>query len=44
APVPFLVGIHQRYLRDTPPSKRPEGVVFIDLDEDVVELGMDEEL
>jgi hypothetical protein len=39
APVPFLIGLHSRYLEETPFSHRPAGVVFVDLDEDVVHLG-----
>ena len=43
APVPFLVGLNSKYLRTTPPQNRPHGVVFVDLDEDVVHLGFDED-
>ncbi|KAG5189173.1 hypothetical protein JKP88DRAFT_303023 [Tribonema minus] len=43
APVPFLVGINAEYLRDLPADQRPLGVVFVDLDNDVVHLGLDEE-
>src|SRR5690606_12671860 len=32
APVPFLLGIHSRYLQDTPEYLRPAGVVFVNLD------------
>ena len=39
APIPFLVGLHSRYLVETPVDKRPQGVVFVDLDKDVVHLG-----
>ena len=39
APVPYLVGIHARYLRETPARARPHGVVFVDLDRDEVHLG-----
>ena len=42
APVPFLVGLHGRYLSCTPPAMRPIGVVFVDLDEDVIHLGFDD--
>jgi len=43
APVPFLVGLHARYLVETRPEMRPHGVVFVDLDRDIVHLGVDEE-
>jgi len=43
APVPFLVGLNSKYLRTTPPQNRPHGVVFVDLDEDVVHLGFEED-
>ena len=39
APVPYLVGLHARYLRETPAEDRPHGVVFVDLDRDEVHLG-----
>ena len=39
APVPFLVGLHSRYLAEVKPKDRPKGVVFVDLDRDVVHLG-----
>lgn len=44
APVPFLVGLHSRYLRETSTERRPQGVVFVDLDDDRVYLGIDEDL
>jgi DENN domain-containing protein 5 len=43
APVPYLVGLHSRYLQSTPPGNRPRGVVFVDLDRDEVHLGYDDE-
>jgi hypothetical protein len=43
APVPFLVGLHSRYLREEDPKWRPKSVVFVDLDRDVVHLGFDED-
>jgi hypothetical protein len=43
APVPYLVGLHSRYLQRMHPKKRPAGVVFVDLDRDEVHLGFDEE-
>jgi hypothetical protein len=43
APVPFLVGLHGRYLQKVDPKYRPKGVVFVDLDRDVVHLGFDDE-
>lgn len=43
APVPFVVGLHARYLAQFEPSMRPHGVVFVDLDKDVVHLGYDED-
>jgi|AntRauTorckE5430_2_1112549.scaffolds.fasta_scaffold01186_2 hypothetical protein len=42
APIPFLVGIHRTYLDQFPLDRRPLGVVFVDLDHDVVHLGFDE--
>ncbi|CAM9964731.1 unnamed protein product, partial [Phaeothamnion confervicola] len=42
APVPFLLGLHSSYLREVPAERRPAGVVFVDLDADVVHLGTDE--
>jgi hypothetical protein len=42
APIPYLVGLHSRYLSETPPQRRPHGVVFVDLDRDVVHLGFDD--
>lgn len=39
APVPYLVGLHSRYLREVPVESRPQGVVFVDLDCDEVHLG-----
>lgn len=41
APFPFLVGVHSRYLREHP--ARPHGPVYVDLDDDIVHLGFDEE-
>lgn len=43
APVPFLVGIHSRYLHQVDPKRRPQDVVFVDLDRDVVQMGFDEQ-
>jgi len=43
APVPFLVGLHSQYLTDTPPEQRPQGVVFVDLDNDIVHLGLEDD-
>jgi DENN domain-containing protein 5 len=42
APVPFLVGLDSRYFKETTPRRRPRNVVFVDLDRDVVHLGVDE--
>jgi len=42
APVPYLVGVHARYLLETPARERPHGVVFVDLDRDEVHLGCDD--
>lgn len=42
APVPYLVGVHARYLKDVPPSRRPGDVVFVDLDRDEVHLGFED--
>ncbi|CAN0385412.1 unnamed protein product, partial [Ectocarpus fasciculatus] len=44
APVPFLVGIHSRYLQETSSERRPQGVVFVDLDNDSIYLGLDEDM
>jgi len=43
APVPFLVGLHARYLIEAKPHMRPQGVIFVDLDRDIVHLGYDED-
>ncbi|KAL7579118.1 hypothetical protein ACA910_019148 [Epithemia clementina (nom. ined.)] len=43
APMPFLVGMNARYLQQIPPSRRPVGVVFVDLDQDTVHLGWSDE-
>jgi DENN (AEX-3) domain len=43
APVPYLVGLHSRYIRDVPVEKRPKGVVIVDLDKDEVHLGFDDQ-
>ena len=43
APVPFLVGLHSRYLAEVPRKFRPKGVVFVNLDRDEVHLGFDDE-
>ncbi|KAL3936524.1 MAG: hypothetical protein SGBAC_008179 [Bacillariaceae sp.] len=42
APVPFLVGMSSRYLTEIDPKRRPRDLVFVDLDRDVVQLGIDE--
>jgi DENN domain-containing protein 5 len=34
----------RRYLDSTPEAHRPSGVVFVDLDNDVLHLGVDEDL
>ena len=43
APVPYLVGLHSRYMHDVPVEKRPKGVVIVDLDRDEVHLGFDDQ-
>jgi len=43
APVPFLVGLHSRYLNEVPHKYRPKGVVYVNLDKDEVHLGFDDE-
>lgn len=43
APTPFLLGLNSKYLRSVLPSSRPHGVVFVDLDEDVVHMGFEED-
>jgi DENN (AEX-3) domain len=42
APVPYLVGLHSRFLHDVPAEKRPRGVVIVDLDRDEVHLGFND--
>jgi DENN (AEX-3) domain len=44
APVPYLVGIHSRFLHDVPVERRPRGVVVVDLDRDEVHLGYSDEV
>ena len=44
APVPFLIGLHSQYLHITPKEKRPQSVVFVDLQNDTVDLGSTSEL
>lgn len=44
APVPFLIGVHSQYLRTTPKERRPQSVVFVDLQKDIVDLGTTGEL
>jgi hypothetical protein len=36
APVPFFVGITSRYLSENPSTMRPESVIFVDLDNDLI--------
>jgi hypothetical protein len=43
APVPYLVGLHSRYIHDVPVEKRPKGVVIVDLDRDELHLGFDDQ-
>jgi DENN (AEX-3) domain len=42
APVPYLVGLHARYLLEVPIERRPPGVVVVDLDRNAVHLGVTE--
>jgi hypothetical protein len=42
APVPFLVGLHSRFLAEVKVDYRPKGVVYVDLDKDIVHLGFNE--
>lgn len=42
APVPFLVGMTSRYLTEIDTKFRPRDLVFVDLDRDVVQLGIDD--
>jgi len=42
APVPFIVGLDSRYLQEVSPERRPNNVVFVDLDRDVIHLGIDD--
>jgi DENN domain-containing protein 5 len=44
APVPFLVGLHSRYLKEVKVQYRPKGVVLVDLDNDIVHLGFCESM
>ena len=44
APVPFLIGVHSQYLKTTPKERRPQSVVFVDLQRDIVDLGTTGEL
>lgn len=39
APVPYLVGLHSRFLTEIPVDERPQAVVLVDLDRDEVHLG-----
>eukprot|EP01033_Poteriospumella_lacustris_P008393 gene8393-6058_t len=39
APVPLLVGMHDEYLRHTPPSMRPSEVLFVHVDTDTLTYG-----
>jgi DENN (AEX-3) domain len=43
APVPYIVGLHSRYLVDVPVERRPRGVVMVDLDRDEVHLGFSDD-
>lgn len=43
APTPFLVGVHSRYLDDDRAFSAEHRLVLVDLDEDVVHLGHDDE-
>ena len=45
APVPFLVGVHSSYVEVSPGGQGevPPGVVLVELDDDRVVLGLDEE-
>jgi len=42
SPQPFFVGTHSRYLVEVDKKDRPNGVVFVDLDKDIVHLGFEE--
>lgn len=42
APVPYLVGLNSKYFYDVPIERRPMGVIFVDLDNDIVYLGHDD--
>eukprot|EP00547_Thalassionema_nitzschioides_P007486 CAMPEP_0194204628 /NCGR_PEP_ID=MMETSP0156-20130528/4096_1 /TAXON_ID=33649 /ORGANISM="Thalassionema nitzschioides, Strain L26-B" /LENGTH=1620 /DNA_ID=CAMNT_0038930687 /DNA_START=42 /DNA_END=4904 /DNA_ORIENTATION=- len=42
APVPFLAGMSSRYLTEIDPKMRPRDLVFVDLDRDIVQVGIDE--
>ena len=44
APVPFLIGLSSTYLSEVQAEVRPRGVVFVDLDRDIVHLGVIEEV
>jgi hypothetical protein len=36
------VGISSKYLKDVPKSQRPRSIIFVDLDNDVLDLGFNE--
>ena len=44
APVPFLIGLSSLYLSEVQAEIRPRGVVFVDLDRDIVHLGVVEDM
>lgn len=41
APIPFLLGMHSQYLRDTSPVSRPFDLVIVDVDNDKILQGID---
>eukprot|EP01039_Chlorochromonas_danica_P003376 gene3376-3701_t len=43
APVPLLVGLHDSYLLQTPPERRPNSVIFVHLDSDSIFYGSETE-
>lgn len=43
APVPLLVGLHDSYLLQTPPQRRPSSVIFVHLDSDSIFYGNETE-
>ena len=41
APIPFIIGTHSTYLRETSPANRPFNLVIVDIDNDKILQGID---